>query len=182
MTGRMWPLQGAALLLALVSLIAARAAPIVIYDSGQTQPLAPYYESLRGEATAPETGQEPSGKSGLTAEDLLPIETPEMTPGPVTSRALNRPGALSGSAVGARPLFLIGTDPLSRRWLVQHRKRLKEIGAVGLLVAAETTEDLEAIARIGEGLPIMPASGSEIARLYALEHYPVLIWQGRIEQ
>ncbi len=174
--------RGAALLLALACPAAARATPLVIYDSGKTQPLAPYYESLRGEATVPETRQEPSGKPGLTVEDLLPIETPETTPGPVPSRALTLPGALAKPAVGARPLFLIGSDSLSRRWLAQHRERLEEIGAVGLLVAAETIADLEAIARIGEGLPIMPASGSEIARLYALEHYPLLIWQGRIEQ
>jgi integrating conjugative element protein (TIGR03765 family) len=182
MIGVIRTLQSAALLLALASPVAARAAALVIYDSGQTQPLAPYYESLRGEDPAPETRRVPSGKPGLTVEDLLPIKTPEMTPGPLTARALNLPGALSGRVVGARPLFLIGADALSQRWLAQHRARLKEISAVGLLVATETIEDLETIARIAEGLPIMPAPGSEIAKLYALKHYPVLIWQGRIEQ
>lgn len=158
------------------------AAPVVIYDRGQTKSLEPFFESLRGEAPPPDTRQSPSGKAGLTVEDLLPIKTPEMSPGPVPTRVLDLPSKAQTNAVGARPLFLIGADPLSRRWLVQHRARLKELGAVGMLVQADTREDLQAIANIAQGHHITPASGTEIARLYALKHYPVLIWRGRIEQ
>jgi len=160
----------------------AWAAPQILYDSGQTQPLAPYYESLRGEVPPPDTRPTPSGKADLTVEDLLPIDTPEMNPGPLQAHAINLPKGVPLNAAGARPLFLIGTDPLSRRWLVRHRARLKAVGAVGMLVQASTVEELQAVARIGEGLRIMPASGTELARLYALKHYPVLIWRGRIEQ
>jgi integrating conjugative element protein (TIGR03765 family) len=158
------------------------AAPVVIYDNGQTKSLEPFFESLRGEAPPPETRQPPSGKAGLTVEDLLPITTPEMSPGPVAARVLNASGTAPPNTVGTRPLFLIGADPLSRRWLAQHRTRLKELGAVGMLVQADTIEDLQAVSHVAEGLRIMPASGTEIARLYALKHYPVLIWRGRIEQ
>jgi integrating conjugative element protein (TIGR03765 family) len=160
--------------------VIAWAAPIVIYDNGQTQSLEPFLESLRGEAPPPDTRQPPSGRTGLTVEDLLPVTTPAMSPGVVSARVLS--GAYAQNAIGARPLFLIGADPLSRRWLAQHRARLKELGAIGMLVQADTAEDLQAIARIAGGLHIMPASGTEIARLYALKHYPVLIWRGRIEQ
>ena len=168
--------------LVLLCPMAAWAAPQIIYDSGQTQPLAPYLESLRGEVPPPDTRQAPSGKADLTVEDLLPIDTPEMSPGPVQARSINLPKGVPMNAAGARPLFLIGADSLSRRWLAQHRARLKEIGAVGILVQASTAEELQAVARIAEGLRIMPASGTELARLYALKHYPVLIWRGRIEQ
>lgn len=168
--------------LALLCSSSAWAAPTIIYDSGQTQPLAPYYESLRGEVPPPDTRPTPSGKTDLTAEDLLPIVTPEMRPGPVQARAINLPKGVPLNAAGARPLFLIGADSLSRRWLAQHRARLKEIGAVGMLVQASTAQELQAVARIGEGLRIMPAPGTELARLYGLKHYPVLIWRGRIEQ
>lgn len=168
--------------LALLCSSSAWAAPTIIYDSGQTQPLAPYYESLRGEVPPPDTRPTPSGKTDLTAEDLLPIVTPEMRPGPVQARAINLPKGVPLNAAGARPLFLIGADSLSRRWLARHRARLKDIGAVGMLVEASTVEELQAVARIGGGLRIMPASGTELAWLYALKHYPVLIWRGRIEQ
>ena len=171
-----------AALAALLCPVIVWAAPSVIYDSGQTKSLEPFLESLRGEAPPPDTRQSPSGKAGLTGEDLLPIKTPEMSPGPVSARALDLASMAPSSTVGARPLFLIGADPLSRRWLAQHRARLKELGAIGMLVQADTLEDLQAISRLAEGLRIMPASGTEIARLYALKHYPVLIWRGRIEQ
>ena len=171
-----------AVLAALLCPVIVWAAPSVIYDSGQTKSLEPFLEPLRGEAPPPDTRQSPSGKAGLTVEDLLPIKTPEMNPGLVAAHVLDPLGKAQTNAIGARPLFLIGADALSRRWLAQHRARLKELGAIGMLVQADTSEDLQAIARIAQGLPIMPAPGTEIARLYALKHYPVLIWRGRIEQ
>lgn len=177
----MWKLHIPALLVSLLS-ASVGAAPNVIYDNGQTKSLQPFFESLRGEAPQPDTRQAPSGIAGLTVEDLLPIKTPEMTPGPVQARALELPAGYQASPIGARPLFLIGADSLSRHWLLQHRARLGELGAVGMLVQAETAEDLEAVARIAGGLQIMPASATEIARIYALKHYPVLIWGGRVEQ
>lgn len=169
-------------LLGLLLPVIAWAAPVVIYDSGQTKSLEPFYESLRGEAPPPETRQSPSGRAGLTVEDLLPIKTPEMSPGPVTARVLDTPGTAPLNATATRPLFLIGSDPISRRWLAQHRVQLKELGAVGMLVQADTREDLQAVSQVADGLRIMPASGTEIGRLYALKHYPVMIWRGRIEQ
>lgn len=170
-----------ALLAALLPVV-AWAAPVVIYDNGQTKSLEPFFESLRGGAPPPDTRRPPSGKTGLTVEDLLPVRTPEMSPGVVPARVLDLPGAHQQNAIGSRPLFLIGADSLSQRWLAQHRTQLKELDAIGMLVQAGTAEDLRTIARIADGLHIMPASGTEIARLYGLKHYPVLIWRGRIEQ
>jgi len=158
------------------------AGPTVIYDSGQTRPLAPYLESLRGEDPPPDRRRRPSGQAGLTAEELLPVETPGMSPGPVQRRDVDLPDGVPKAAMGARPLFLIGADPLSRRWLADHRARLEAIGAVGMLVDSETEADLRTIARLAQGLRIMPAPATEIAKLYDLKHYPVLIWRGRIEQ
>lgn len=171
-----------AALAALLCPVMVWATPSVIYDSGQTKSLEPFLESLRGEAPPPDMRPSPSGKVALTVEDLLPIKTPEMRPGPVPTRILDLPGTAAPSAIGARPLFLIGADSLSRRWLERRRARLKELGAIGMLVQADTLEDLQAISDLAEGLRIMPTPGTEIARLYALKHYPVLIWRGRIEQ
>ncbi len=65
---------------------------------------------------------------------------------------------------------------------MQHRDRLKAIGAVGMLVQAETRADLQAIASLSGGLSIMPASAADIATALNLTHYPVLISAQGIEQ
>jgi integrating conjugative element protein (TIGR03765 family) len=148
----------------------------VIYDSGDTRPLAPYLKVF--ETQGPEPARTPSPKpSTLGAADLaqlLPIRSPGLTPGPVQRQAVSRPFT--------RPFFLIGSDPLSRDWLATHRDRLDEIGAVGMLVEAETVDDLGAVAELANGLPILPASASDIARALGLAHYPVLITKHGLEQ
>jgi len=105
---------------------------------------------------------------------LLPIQSPGLTPGPVQSRAIDRPFS--------RPFFLIGADARSQQWLQAHRERLKSIGAVGMLVQADTLDDLRAIARLADGLSIQPASATDIAEALGIRHYPVLISSHGIEQ
>ena len=58
----------------------------------------------------------------------------------------------------------------------------KDIGAVGMLVQAETREDLRAIAELADGLSILPASASDIVKALGISHYPVLISARGIEQ
>ena len=53
---------------------------------------------------------------------------------------------------------------MSLQWLLTHRDRLKSIGAVGMLVQADTLEDLRTIAQLADGLAILPASATDIAR------------------
>ncbi|MCP5024376.1 MAG: integrating conjugative element protein, partial [bacterium] len=92
----------------------------------------------------------------------------------VQARAHDRPFA--------RPFFLIGSDAQSRQWLKDNRDRLKEIGAVGMLVQADTVDDLHAIAKLANGLSILPAAGSDIAQALGIKRYPVLISAHGIEQ
>ena len=170
---RRWinPVMLAALLLA----GACQARPVVIYDSGNTEPVAPYLEILDAVEAAP--GPVAPPRPQIDAADpahLLPIRSPGLTPGDVARRPFGRPIS--------RPFFLIGSDRRSRAWLSAHAGRLREIGAAGMLVQAETVEDLAAIARLGHGLPIMPASGSDIARALGIRHYPALVSREGIEQ
>lgn len=162
------------LTLMLVPLL-AQAGLTVIYDSGNTQPLAPFLEVIEDDESPQQ--QPAPDKSQLGAADintLLPIKSPGLSPGQIQPQAVKRPFT--------RPFFLIGSDALSRQWLSQYRDRLLEIGAVGMLVQAETAADLEAIAKIGQGLQIMPASGSDIAHALGIKHYPVLVSKEGIEQ
>ena len=69
----------------------------------------------------------------------------------------------------------------SRQWLEEHRDRLKALGAVGMLVQADTLEDLRAIAELAQGLPILPASATDIAKALGITHYPVVITAHGIE-
>jgi integrating conjugative element protein (TIGR03765 family) len=153
----------------------------IIYDSGATRPLAPLL-SVFGETATPAPAPrelEPVGDLGAAdLSRLLPIRSPGLTPGPVTRRPLRLPN----NGMLPRPFFLVGADELSRKWLARHRDRLKSIGAVGMLVQAESANDVEAIARIANGLSILPASATDIARVLGIEHVPVLVSRRGIEQ
>ena len=154
----------------------AGAALTVIYDSGDTQPIAPFLDALESsETTAPQRpALQPPQLGAADPASLLPIRSPGLTPGPVQPRNHDRPFT--------RPFFLIGSDSLSRHWLLEHRYRLKEIGAVGMLIQADTLDDLQAIAELAAGLSVMPASASDIAKALGVSHYPVLTTPHGIEQ
>jgi integrating conjugative element protein (TIGR03765 family) len=177
---RAWaPLRAAALLVALLVLPgnAALGAPQVLYDSGLTWPLAPYMAILDEDLEANKAPSAPPATApGVTLEALLPIRTPQMSPGVVRGRG---PQA---AVTGARPVFLIGADPLSLEWLAAHRERLIELGAVGMLIEADSIEAVRQVAARAEGLRILPASGAELARALGVRHYPVLISARGIEQ
>ncbi len=148
----------------------------IIYDSGDTRPIAPFldvFESTEEAAPQRQAMQQPQlGAADLTS--LLPIRSPGLTPGPVKSASHDRPYM--------RPFFLIGSDAFSRQWLLQHRERLKSIGAIGMLIQAESPDDLRTIAELAAGLSIMPASASDIAKALNISNYPVLISANGIEQ
>jgi integrating conjugative element protein (TIGR03765 family) len=169
---------GAAFVVFSVMSSVARAELEVIYDSGDTQPLAPFLEVF-AEMPTPRTAVRSGNNLGAAdATRLLPIRSPGLTPGVVARRTVKR----SDPSSLPRPFFLIGSDLRSREWLATHRDRLEKLGAVGMLVQAESVEDLEAMARIAEGLPILPASATDIARALGLEHFPVLVSRRGVEQ
>ena len=168
-------LAGLALLLTVPASLAAQAQLEVIFDNGRTRPIAPYLEPVEDAPPEEDPALTPGQPLGAAdVQNLLPVRSPGLSPGPVEPRTLPRP--LS------RPVFLVGSDPLSRRWLARHRERLQALRAVGLLVQAETVDDLEAIAELGRGLSIMPAPGTDLARALGLVHYPVLVTSRGIEQ
>lgn len=135
-------------------------------------PPAEYVEPI--EPTSPPPTAPPSGIADFT-KALFPVKTPELTPGPVTSSALSLPHLLY-------PVFLVGTDALSRDWLFRYRDRLRELNAVGLLVEAASEADYEAMAQLAAGVRLVPVSGSDLAARLKLSHYPVLISKIGIEQ
>ena len=147
----------------------------VIHDSGGTHPIAPLLEVFAAdEPPVPRADPQRPNLGAADLERLLPIQSPGLTPGQVERRHLD--------IKFARPFFLIGADPVSRHWLKINRKELLRIDAVGMLVQADTVDDLRAIAKLSGGLPILPAPATDIAAALGLTHYPVLISTQGIEQ
>ncbi len=151
----------------------------VIFDNGNTHSLAPFLEPLlrakqirRNNIHQKNNHSKHLGAAEL--KNLLPIRSKGLTPGDVQTKAQKRPFS--------RPFFLIGSDIRSQRWLTLHRDVLKSINAVGMLVQADTIEEIQAIVELAKGLPFIPASATDIAEALGINHYPVLITPQGIEQ
>ncbi len=147
----------------------------VIHDSSDTRPLTPLLEVFDAhEPPVPQANPHRPNLGAADLERLLPIQSPGLTLGQVERRHLD--------IKFARPFFLIGSDPVSRHWLKTHRDELLRIGAVGMLVQAETVHDLRVIAELAAGIPVLPAPATDLAEALGLSHYPVLISNQGIEQ
>jgi len=105
---------------------------------------------------------------------VLPVHSARLTPGAVPPRKLDLPGIT--------PLFLVGQDPASLKWLAQHALRLQDLGASGLAVEVADAQALRRIQAAAQGLEIWPVSGDDIAERLDLQHYPVLITPTGLEQ
>ncbi len=141
----------------------------VIRDAGG-EPIAPYLARLPPSVPAPRQPlSTPVTRANRTVSlaHYLPVRSPSLSPGLVEAR--RAPTRL------VQPLFLVGADPGSLRWLDEHRGRLRQLHAIGVLVQAETESDLEAVTAAAGGLPLIPASGEAFAEALQVWHYPVLI-------
>lgn len=106
--------------------------------------------------------------------DMLPVRSILLSPGDVANRALDAPGL--------SPLFLIGDDPRSRRWLQQRYPMLQDLNAVGLVVNVDTPTALDNLRQLAPALTMSPVSADDLAQRLELKHYPVLITAEAVEQ
>lgn len=185
-------IYGLGLLLSLGLSAKALAELTVIYDNGQTRPLAPLLEPLLADE-APSSGPTVSSTLDPSASplssygpadlrNLLPVRSPGLTVGDIASSALH-PEVLARLAHGnPRPFFLIGSDAISLQWLTSHRDVLEDLGAVGMLIQAETEVDVRRVAEVAQGLSITLGSGSDLAAALGIDRYPVLITPEGIRQ
>lgn len=152
---------------------------IVVEDAGGVSAL-PYYRSLNllpsphDPASIPLPALPAFPTRRYDEADFLPVHSAHLTPGYVTRRVIAAPGL--------EPLCLIGDDPLSRVWLKAHLATLQQLHAVGLVVEVHSHATLQVLRAIASGVPLVPASGDDIARRLDLHHYPVLITATGIEQ
>lgn len=152
---------------------------IIVEDAGGVSAL-PYYRSLNLLPSAHDPTSEilpahpPLPTRRYDEADFLPVHSAHLAPGHVSRRVI--------AAAGLEPLCLIGDDPFSRAWLSAHLATLQQLHAVGLVVEVHSQATLQALRAIAPGIPLVPASGDDIARRLELHHYPVLITATGIEQ
>ncbi|WP_409160573.1 integrating conjugative element protein [Pectobacterium sp. B2J-2] len=116
----------------------------------------------------------PATGNNLTIASVLPVTTPELTPGTVSPRALK--------LTGMPPIFIIGDDPLSRSWLVKRVEELQRLNATGFVVNVSSEASLRELQVLLPKNDIAPVSGSDLARRLQLSHYPVLITENGLSQ
>ncbi|MCG5526637.1 integrating conjugative element protein, partial [Ectothiorhodospira haloalkaliphila] len=156
------------------------AAPEVIFDSGQTVPLAPYRAPLEAEeadsgpglATPPVSpGQSPGGVVDLASR--LPLTTPALRPGRVTEDA--RGDVRERLQYLPRPFCVLGTDRFSLQWLVTHRAVLRREQVACLVVEVPDEAAYQRLQEAAEGVPLTPVPGEDLAAQFGLSVYPLLI-------
>lgn len=137
----------------------------------------PYFQStgVRTNDSASSDRTSPADLSTFADEAwILPVNSSQLTPGPITPRSLNMPGL--------QPFFLVGDDSQSLDWLRQRAAELREIGAAGLAVEVADTAALSRIRAAAPGITILPVNGNDIATRLQIEHYPVLVTATSLEQ
>lgn len=152
----------------------------IVADYGG-EPARPYYVAIKGadveeqEGYSPQMGPQSHPTEPYGEQDMLPVESEQLTPGQVVARNLDLPG-------GFTPIFVIGDDALSRQWLDQRGDILRDMNAVGLVVQVENEQGLQALRHAAKGLELRPVAGDGLAERLGLQHYPALISQHGIEQ
>lgn len=154
--------------------VAAQAAPVVIFDSGQTVPiaqfLAPAFENGNANEGNPIRPVAPDA-ARVPMPVTFPVRTASMRPGKLQS-PLNAVKLPSWLPTG---VFLIGTDEMSREWIVRNWEVLAKQRAAGIVVNADSIDAFRSVQALGRGLPMAPSSAVELAKRLRLNVYPVLI-------
>lgn len=148
---------------------------IVVEDQGGSSAL-PYYRALNLLPTLSDLSRLPvpaAPRVPYREANFLPVRSMRLTPGHVERRVIAAPGLT--------PLCLIGADGQSRDWLRERLPTLQALHAVCLAVQVASAGELQALRELAAGVPILPASGDDIARRLDLHHYPVLITATGIE-
>jgi len=114
---------------------------------------------------------------GSMLKNMLPIRTPEMSPGRLRQSHLKR-----DYAAMSFPVFVIGNDGLSRQWLADNAQYLKKHKAIGLLIQLDTMTEYDEIKRLGDGLPIIPTYGAQMGQQLQLDRYPFYVDQTGVHQ
>lgn len=141
----------------------------VLAKVGQTEPVSTYF----GNMLHPKNSQSLNDSTKRPSVNF-PIKTNLMTPGYVRERVIH-------ISLLDRPIFIVGNDDLSKKWLKEYSHRLNQIHAVGFIVNTQGNRETKSIASKYH-VALVPVNGDELSKRFNLKHYPVLISKNRIEQ
>lgn len=157
-----------------VSLISTSYAELrVISDLGGESAVR-FYEPIQPVHTSDAPAHHNAVPATLSEENMLPVVSHKFSVGNVQPRALDLPGAA--------PMFLLGADDVSRRWLAQNKDKLASIHAIGLVINVQTLDELKSLRLIAPELELLPAPADTLSDRLGLHHYPVIISAEGISQ
>lgn len=78
-------------------------------------------------------------------------------------------------------IFIIGGDPVSRKWLGDHAKQLRQLHALGFITNIKNPETLREL-QTQSGLPLLPANVDDFMTLLGVSHYPLMMNEGVVWQ
>lgn len=161
----------AALALAGAGVGIAVAGPRVLADTGRTVSSVQYLVHAL----------DSSDSDTETSLVSFPVRVAGMSPGALgdNDHSIEIPPWLT------RPVFLVGSDPVSLRWLSDHHAALLRLDAAGIVIAVEDVPTFKAMRRV-TSLPLVPHPAPQLVqrlRAQGIVHYPLLLMEnGEIRQ
>jgi integrating conjugative element protein (TIGR03765 family) len=146
---------------------------ITIGTVGHVEPAAKYYRNIRLPErhilSLPTTIPPAPSPSLNTRFQQWPLHSSLLTFG---QPAIIAPPQ---TAVLPAPIFVIGTDRDSLRWIAETRRFLMEKKAIGFVVEVSDEAAWQRLHEIADGLPLYPIPGDTLATELGIKHYPVLL-------
>jgi integrating conjugative element protein (TIGR03765 family) len=81
-----------------------------------------------------------------------------------------------------QPFFIVGDDASSREWLAANAAELTRYGARGIVANVLSEARLRALQEMVAPLSLVAVPVDEIAKIYGIDAYPVLVLNGEILQ
>lgn len=78
-------------------------------------------------------------------------------------------------------IFIIGDDPVSKQWLNEHAKELRQLHALGFITNIKSARTLDEL-QTGSGLPLLPANVDDLMDVLDASHYPLISNKGNVWQ
>jgi integrating conjugative element protein (TIGR03765 family) len=139
---------------------------VVLKDFGNTMPLKNFNSPVK------------SGSINQTLNNItstFKVSTPSMHVGKVQSHAIKNVAGFT------QPIFVLGCDKISAKWVSFYQVRLKKLHAIGYVVNCAGKQEFLKLKGISN-LPLMTIQGDAIKERFHLANYPFLLTREYISQ
>jgi len=116
----------------------------------------------------------PKAPNVKSSDIAYPVITPEMKVGPI---GVDEAKNINASYL-TFPIFIIGYDRVSAKWLQNNLEYLESKKAVGLVVNIQNAAQMKRLKELAKGkLVLQPTPGGDLSQAIGLKHYPAYIDQ-----